>query len=68
MLSPLASPCLKVSPCFSKTLKCVCLSDSSLVGYHCESYNNPADFFLDVINGDSSAVVLNREEEGGEGM
>ncbi|XP_049645717.1 broad substrate specificity ATP-binding cassette transporter ABCG2 [Suncus etruscus] len=35
-------------------------------GYHCESYNNPADFFLDVINGDSSAVMLNREEEGGE--
>ncbi|CAO2605131.1 Broad substrate specificity ATP-binding cassette transporter ABCG2 [Lemmus lemmus] len=32
-------------------------------GYHCEPYNNPADFFLDVINGDSSAVVLNREEE-----
>uniref|UniRef100_A0A8C0K5B5 ATP binding cassette subfamily G member 2 (JR blood group) n=1 Tax=Canis lupus dingo TaxID=286419 RepID=A0A8C0K5B5_CANLU len=24
------------------------------VGYHCEPYNNPADFFLDVINGDSS--------------
>ncbi|XP_037385751.2 broad substrate specificity ATP-binding cassette transporter ABCG2 isoform X2 [Talpa occidentalis] len=35
-------------------------------GYHCESYNNPADFFLDVINGDSSAVVLNREDEDGE--
>lgn len=32
-------------------------------GYQCEPYNNPADFFLDVINGDSSAVVLNREEE-----
>ncbi|OBS66129.1 hypothetical protein A6R68_05332 [Neotoma lepida] len=32
-------------------------------GYHCEPYNNPADFFLDVINGDSSAVMLNREEE-----
>ncbi|XP_006867818.1 PREDICTED: ATP-binding cassette sub-family G member 2-like [Chrysochloris asiatica] len=32
-------------------------------GYNCEPYNNPADFFLDVINGDSSAVVLNREEE-----
>lgn len=31
--------------------------------YHCEAYNNPADFFLDVINGDSSAVVLNREGE-----
>uniref|UniRef100_A0A8C8VVA5 Broad substrate specificity ATP-binding cassette transporter ABCG2 n=1 Tax=Peromyscus maniculatus bairdii TaxID=230844 RepID=A0A8C8VVA5_PERMB len=35
-------------------------------GYHCEPYNNPADFFLDVINGDSSAVVLNRDEEGQE--
>ncbi|XP_064225166.1 broad substrate specificity ATP-binding cassette transporter ABCG2 isoform X2 [Aotus nancymaae] len=32
-------------------------------GYHCEPYNNPADFFLDVINGDSTAVVLNREED-----
>uniref|UniRef100_A0A8D2CX64 Broad substrate specificity ATP-binding cassette transporter ABCG2 n=1 Tax=Sciurus vulgaris TaxID=55149 RepID=A0A8D2CX64_SCIVU len=32
-------------------------------GYHCEPYNNPADFFLDVINGDSSAVVLNKEIE-----
>ncbi|XP_072478443.1 broad substrate specificity ATP-binding cassette transporter ABCG2 isoform X2 [Notamacropus eugenii] len=31
-------------------------------GYHCEAHNNPADFFLDVINGDSSAVLLNREE------
>ncbi|XP_016068594.1 PREDICTED: ATP-binding cassette sub-family G member 2 [Miniopterus natalensis] len=35
-------------------------------GHHCEPYNNPADFFLDVINGDSSAVLLNREEEGDE--
>ncbi|XP_006143313.1 ATP-binding cassette sub-family G member 2 [Tupaia chinensis] len=35
----------------------------SSAGYHCEPYNNPADFFLDVINGDSSAVVLNREED-----
>uniref|UniRef100_A0A671DYU8 Broad substrate specificity ATP-binding cassette transporter ABCG2 n=2 Tax=Rhinolophus ferrumequinum TaxID=59479 RepID=A0A671DYU8_RHIFE len=35
-------------------------------GHHCESYNNPADFFLDVINGDSSAVISNREDEGGE--
>ncbi|KAM8800917.1 broad substrate specificity ATP-binding cassette transporter ABCG2-like isoform 1-T2 [Rhynchonycteris naso] len=34
-------------------------------GYHCEPYNNPADFFLDVINGDSSAVVLTREIEVG---
>ncbi|XP_053522351.1 broad substrate specificity ATP-binding cassette transporter ABCG2-like [Artibeus jamaicensis] len=35
-------------------------------GHHCEPYNNPADFFLDVINGDSSAVVLNREDKDGE--
>lgn len=35
-------------------------------GYRCEPYNNPADFFLDVINGDSSAVLLSREEEGSE--
>ncbi|XP_054583514.1 broad substrate specificity ATP-binding cassette transporter ABCG2-like [Eptesicus fuscus] len=35
-------------------------------GYQCESYNNPADFFLDVINGDSTAVVLNREVENDE--
>ncbi|XP_016016585.2 broad substrate specificity ATP-binding cassette transporter ABCG2 isoform X2 [Rousettus aegyptiacus] len=36
-------------------------------GHHCEPYNNPADFFLDVINGDSSAVLLNREDKDGEG-
>ncbi|KAM6177402.1 broad substrate specificity ATP-binding cassette transporter ABCG2-like [Erethizon dorsatum] len=35
-------------------------------GYSCELYNNPADFFLDVINGDSSAVALNRQEEDAE--
>uniref|UniRef100_A0A8C6R0Q2 ABC transporter domain-containing protein n=1 Tax=Nannospalax galili TaxID=1026970 RepID=A0A8C6R0Q2_NANGA len=34
-----------------------------LAGYHHEPYNNPADFFLDVINGDSSAVILGEEEE-----
>ncbi|XP_051475466.1 broad substrate specificity ATP-binding cassette transporter ABCG2 [Apus apus] len=27
------------------------------IGYQCEPYNNPADFFLDVINGDSTAVA-----------
>ncbi|XP_023556375.1 ATP-binding cassette sub-family G member 2-like [Octodon degus] len=32
-------------------------------GYSCEPYNNPADFFLDVINGDPCAVALNRQEE-----
>lgn len=28
------------------------------IGYTCEPHNNPADFFLDVINGDSTAVAL----------
>uniref|UniRef100_A0A8C4E2F4 ABC transporter domain-containing protein n=1 Tax=Dicentrarchus labrax TaxID=13489 RepID=A0A8C4E2F4_DICLA len=29
------------------------------IGYTCEPHNNPADFFLDIINGDSTAVALN---------
>ncbi|XP_019382157.1 PREDICTED: ATP-binding cassette sub-family G member 2-like [Gavialis gangeticus] len=33
------------------------------IGYECEPYNNPADFFLDVINGDSTAVTLNKTDE-----
>lgn len=33
------------------------------VGYECEPYNNPADFFLDVINGDSTAVASNKTGE-----
>ncbi|XP_075421669.1 broad substrate specificity ATP-binding cassette transporter ABCG2 isoform X2 [Ascaphus truei] len=33
------------------------------LGYVCESHNNPADFFLDIINGDSTAVALNKLEE-----
>ncbi|MEQ2267657.1 hypothetical protein XENORESO_008807, partial [Xenotaenia resolanae] len=32
------------------------------IGYTCEAHNNPADFFLDVINGDSTAVTLNNLE------
>ncbi|XP_053535852.1 broad substrate specificity ATP-binding cassette transporter ABCG2-like [Ictalurus punctatus] len=28
------------------------------IGYKCEAHNNPADFFLDVINGDSIAVSM----------
>ncbi|KAF7252825.1 ATP-binding cassette sub-family G member 2 [Varanus komodoensis] len=30
------------------------------LGYVCEPYNNPADFFLDIINGDSTAVVMSK--------
>uniref|UniRef100_A0A8B9R8I8 Broad substrate specificity ATP-binding cassette transporter ABCG2 n=1 Tax=Astyanax mexicanus TaxID=7994 RepID=A0A8B9R8I8_ASTMX len=30
----------------------------SNIGYACEAHNNPADFFLDVINGDSIAVTM----------
>ncbi|NXU96064.1 ABCG2 protein, partial [Cettia cetti] len=33
------------------------------LGYQCEPFNNPADFFLDVINGDSTAVAMNKAEE-----
>lgn len=32
------------------------------IGYTCEPHNNPADFFLDVINGDSTAVALNNPD------
>ncbi|XP_066476933.1 broad substrate specificity ATP-binding cassette transporter ABCG2-like isoform X2 [Tiliqua scincoides] len=31
------------------------------IGYECEPFNNPADFFLDVINGDSTAVAASKE-------
>ncbi|XP_010007699.1 PREDICTED: ATP-binding cassette sub-family G member 2, partial [Nestor notabilis] len=33
------------------------------VGYECEPYNNPADFFLDIINGDSTAVAMSKTSE-----
>ncbi|XP_071664074.1 broad substrate specificity ATP-binding cassette transporter ABCG2 isoform X2 [Patagioenas fasciata] len=33
------------------------------IGYECEPYNNPADFFLDVINGDSTAVAMSKADE-----
>ncbi|NXX71616.1 ABCG2 protein, partial [Spizella passerina] len=33
------------------------------IGYQCEPYNNPADFFLDVINGDSTAVAMSKADE-----
>ncbi|XP_066534416.1 broad substrate specificity ATP-binding cassette transporter ABCG2d isoform X2 [Hoplias malabaricus] len=30
------------------------------IGYACEAHNNPADFFLDVINGDKIAVTMGK--------
>uniref|UniRef100_A0A8C8SU54 ABC transporter domain-containing protein n=1 Tax=Pelusios castaneus TaxID=367368 RepID=A0A8C8SU54_9SAUR len=33
------------------------------IGYQCESFNNPADFFLDVINGDSTALAASRGDQ-----
>ncbi|NWH24112.1 ABCG2 protein, partial [Grus americana] len=33
------------------------------IGYKCEPYNNPADFFLDIINGDSTAVAMSKTDE-----
>ncbi|OCT97257.1 broad substrate specificity ATP-binding cassette transporter ABCG2 isoform X2 [Xenopus laevis] len=33
------------------------------LGYECEAHNNPADYFLDIINGDSTAVAVNKLEE-----
>ncbi|NXI61997.1 ABCG2 protein, partial [Anseranas semipalmata] len=33
------------------------------IGYECEPYNNPTDFFLDIINGDSTAVAVNKTDE-----
>ncbi|NXG52309.1 ABCG2 protein, partial [Psilopogon haemacephalus] len=38
------------------------------IGYQCEPYNNPADFFLDVINGDSTAVAMGKIGETEPGM
>ncbi|KAG8134388.1 hypothetical protein E2320_007503 [Naja naja] len=35
------------------------------IGYECEPYNNPADFFLDIINGDSTAVASHNETDKG---
>uniref|UniRef100_A0A672HHG4 ATP-binding cassette, sub-family G (WHITE), member 2a n=1 Tax=Salarias fasciatus TaxID=181472 RepID=A0A672HHG4_SALFA len=37
------------------------------IGYTCEAHNNPADFFLDVINGDSTAVAFNDDDGDDEG-
>ncbi|XP_059211408.1 broad substrate specificity ATP-binding cassette transporter ABCG2-like isoform X2 [Centropristis striata] len=33
------------------------------IGYTCEPHNNPADFFLDIINGDSTAVTLSNMDK-----
>lgn len=33
------------------------------IGFVCEPHNNPADFFLDIINGDSTAVAFNNAED-----
>ncbi|XP_063074749.1 broad substrate specificity ATP-binding cassette transporter ABCG2-like [Engraulis encrasicolus] len=38
----------------------------SNIGYTCEAHNNPADFFLDVINGDSTASTLNKMDKNGD--
>ncbi|XP_059139433.1 broad substrate specificity ATP-binding cassette transporter ABCG2-like [Physella acuta] len=32
------------------------------IGYICEEHNNPSDFFLDVINGDSTAVSSTQDK------
>ncbi|NXN09071.1 ABCG2 protein, partial [Indicator maculatus] len=34
----------------------------SSIGYECEPFNNPADFFLDIINGDSTAVAASKRD------
>ncbi|XP_029381785.1 ATP-binding cassette sub-family G member 2-like [Echeneis naucrates] len=34
------------------------------IGYTCEPHNNPADFFLDVINGESTAVIYSNLDGG----
>ncbi|XP_069486258.1 broad substrate specificity ATP-binding cassette transporter ABCG2-like [Ambystoma mexicanum] len=39
------------------------LSYFQSIGYICESHNNPGDFFLDIINGDSTAVAFNTSED-----
>ncbi|XP_062311062.1 broad substrate specificity ATP-binding cassette transporter ABCG2 [Osmerus eperlanus] len=36
------------------------------IGYICEPHNNPADFFLDVINGDSTSLALNSGKDADE--
>ncbi|KAH9508394.1 ATP-binding cassette sub- G member 2 [Bulinus truncatus] len=38
------------------------------IGYICEEHNNPPDFFLDVINGDSTAVSSTLAAQNGNGI
>jgi len=34
----------------------VAWSWACVAGYVCETHNNPPDFFLDILNGDSTAI------------
>ncbi|XP_016139975.1 ATP-binding cassette sub-family G member 2-like [Sinocyclocheilus grahami] len=36
------------------------------IGYACEAHNNPADFFLDIINGSSTAVNMTKIQNNGD--
>uniref|UniRef100_A0A673N9B8 Broad substrate specificity ATP-binding cassette transporter ABCG2 n=1 Tax=Sinocyclocheilus rhinocerous TaxID=307959 RepID=A0A673N9B8_9TELE len=36
------------------------------IGYACEAHNNPADFFLDIINGSSAAVNMTKIQNNGD--
>uniref|UniRef100_A0A8C2FNH5 Broad substrate specificity ATP-binding cassette transporter ABCG2 n=1 Tax=Cyprinus carpio TaxID=7962 RepID=A0A8C2FNH5_CYPCA len=38
---------------------------NDIVGYACEAHNNPADFFLDIINGSSAAVNMTKIQNNG---
>lgn len=44
-------------------LKHECVLLAIITGFQCEPFNNPADFFLDVINGDSTAVAASRGDQ-----
>uniref|UniRef100_A0A8C2FLM0 Broad substrate specificity ATP-binding cassette transporter ABCG2 n=1 Tax=Cyprinus carpio TaxID=7962 RepID=A0A8C2FLM0_CYPCA len=39
---------------------------NDIVGYACEAHNNPADFFLDIINGSSAAVNMTKIQNNGD--